>query len=107
MSKIKLSECTKEGQIFLCGGEMISLQYILRMIYRGNKLPLIELCKNDKALNDAISNVVLRIYNDHVYGVDKEEYVLNKLDTIPVEVDITKDNIRKIDEDGYEFEIIK
>jgi hypothetical protein len=107
MKTVKLSECTNEGQIFLYDGDTVGLQYILRMIFRGNDLPKIQLCENDKAFDNAIQNALSQAYNDYINDVDKDLYVLNSLNTIPVEVDITTDDIRQIDKDGYDFEIAK
>jgi hypothetical protein len=107
VKSIKLSECTKEGQIFLYDRETVGLQYILRMIFRGNKLPKIHLCENDKNFDDAISNSLSQMYNDVINGIDKEEYELNNINTIPVVVDISKKDIRQVDEEGYKFKIVK
>lgn len=101
---IKLSECTKEGQVFLYDGETVGLQYILRMIWNGETLPEIRLIQNDKNFDDAVSDVLHQMYMDFQNGVDKEEYELNDLNTTLVEVDITKENINQISE--YTFEIM-
>lgn len=100
---VKLSECTKEGQVFLYGRETVGLQYILRMIWNGETLPEIRLVQNDKSFDDAVSDVLHQMYMDFQNGVDKEEYELNDLNTILVEVDITKDNINQIDEHNFEI----
>lgn len=101
---VKLSECTKEGQVFLYGGETVGLQYILRMIWNGETLPEIRLVQNDKNFDDAVSDVLHQMYMDFQNGVDKKEYELNDLNTNLVEVDITKENIKQIGE--YTFEIV-
>lgn len=101
---IKLSECTKEGQVFLYGGETVGLQYILRMIWNGETLPEIRLVYNDENFSNAVSDVLHQMYQDVQNGVDKEEYELNDLNTNLVEVDITKENIKQISE--YAFEIV-
>lgn len=100
---VKLSECTKEGQVFLYGRETVGLQYILRMIWNGETLPEIRLVYNDENFSNAVSDALHQMYQDVQNGVDKEEYELNNLNTNLIEVDITKDNINQIDE--YNFEI--
>lgn len=101
---VKLSECTKEGQVFLYDGETVVLQYILRMIWNGETLPEIRLVQNDKNFDDAVSDVLHQMYMDFQNGVDKEKYELSDLNTTLVEVDITKENIKQISE--YTFEIV-
>lgn len=100
---IKLSECTKEGQVFLCDGETVGLQYILRMIWNGETLPEIRLVYNDENFSNAVSDVLHQMYEDAQNGVDKEEYELNDLNTNLVEVDITKENINQISECTFEI----
>lgn len=101
---VKLSECTKEGQVFLYSGETVGLQYILRMIWNGETLPEIRLVYNDENFSNAVSDVLHQMYQDVQNGVDKEEYELNDLNTNLVEVDVTKENIKQISE--YTFEIV-
>lgn len=101
---VKLSECTKEGQVFLYGGETVGLQYILRMIWNGETLPEIRLVYNDENFSNAVSDVLHQMYQDVQNGVDKEKYELNDLNTNLVEIDITKENIKQISE--YTFEIV-
>ena len=100
---VKLSECTKEGQVFLYNGETVGLQYILRMIWNGETLPEIRLLQNDKNFDNAVSDVLHQMYEDVQNGVNKEEYKLNDLNTNLIEIDITKENIEQISE--YTFEI--
>ena len=100
-----LSKCTNQGQIFLYDGEIVRLQYILRMIWNEKELPEIKLVENDKNFDDAVLNALKQISEDVMNGIDKEEYSLPNLNTQVVTVDITKDNIKKITD--YEFEIIK
>ena len=99
----KLSECIREGQIFLYGGELVGLQYILRMLWMGETLPEIRLVQNDKNFDDAVSEVLHQMYMDSQNGADKEEYGLNNLNTILVEVDITKENIKQMSESTFEI----
>lgn len=106
MKSVKLSECKNEIRTFLFNKNTVTLQYILRMIWNGKKLPKIELCYDEKAFDAALASSLAEMSNDIMNGVDKEYYELSGLKTIPVEVDITKDNIRQIDDEGYEFEII-
>lgn len=103
MKSIKLSECNEESQIFLYDGETVGLQYILGKIYNGNKLPKIELCENDEAFNNAISNVLKQMETDIKNGVEREEYELNNLKTTPVEIDITKKDIKKINSNIFKI----
>ena len=102
---IKLGEGTKEGQVFLYGGDTVALQYMLTMIWNGRTLPEIRLLRDDKNFEDAISNALQQISNDVRNGVDKGAYVLQGLNTMPVEVDITKADIKRIDK--YNFEVRK
>lgn len=106
MKSIKLSECKNETRTFLYGGKTVGLQYILRMIWNNKKLPKIELCCDEKSFDAALASSLAEMSNDIMNGVNKECYELSGLKTIPVEVDISKDNIRQIDDEGYEFEII-
>lgn len=106
MKSVKLSECKNETKIFLYGGETVGLQYILRMIWNGKKLPKIELCYDEKTFDAALAKSLEEMSNDAMNGVNKEWYELSGLKTVPVEVDITKENIRQLDDEGYEFEII-
>lgn len=106
MKSIKLSECKNETRTFLYGGETVALQYILRMIWNDRKLPKIELCYDEKAFDAVLAKSLSEMSKDSMNDVNKEWYELSGLKTIPVEVDITKDNIIQIDDEGYEFEII-
>ena len=100
---MKLSDCTKEGQIFLFGSDLVGLQYILRMIWNGNELPEIRAVKKDENFDDAVQDVLHQMYADAKNGVRKTEYELKELQTFLIEIDITKDNIRQVGE--YEFDI--
>lgn len=106
MKTFKLSECKNETRTFLYNKNTVTLQYILRMIWNDRKLPKIELCYDEKAFDAALAKSLETMSNDVMNGVNKECYELSGLKTIPIEVDITKDNIRQIDDEGYEFEII-
>lgn len=53
MNSVKLRECTKAGQILLYDGETVGLQYVLKKIFNGGKLPTIKLCSNQEQLDDA------------------------------------------------------
>ena len=64
------------------------------------------MCYDEKAFDAALAKSLETMSNDVMNGVNKECYELSGLKTIPIEVDITKDNIRQIDDEGYEFEII-
>lgn len=99
----KLSECTREGQIFLYDGKLVGLQYILRMLWNGETLPEIRLVLNDKNFDDAVSEVLHQMYMDSQNGADKEEYALNDLNTTLVEVDITRENINQMSESTFEI----
>lgn len=100
---INLSTCTKEGQIFLYGKELVGLQYILRMIWEEQDLPEIRLVKHDDNFSNAVSDVLSMMYTDVQNGTDQEEYILHNLNTVPVAVDITKENITQTGD--YAFEI--
>lgn len=106
MKTIKLSECNKPGQILLYNGETVGLQYVLRQIYNGNKLPEIRLCSNQEQLDNAIEAALMGLFHDVQNGTEKESYSLGSLDTILVEIDIDKKDIKQVDEDGYNFEIV-
>lgn len=99
----KLSECVKADQIFLYNRETVGLQYILKKIFTGEKLLEIRLVEDDKNLDDAISGVLEQIYKDVQNGVVKEDYELNNIHSQVVIVDITKENIKQLDE--YKFAI--
>lgn len=101
---VRLSECTNAGMVFLYGGETVGLQYILRMIFEGDKLPEIRLVANDQDFDDAVSNVLDQMYHDIQAGIEKDNYELNNLNSQPVEIDIIKEDIKQIDD--YEFELL-
>ncbi len=102
---VKLSECTKPDQILLYNEEVVSLQYVLRKIFNNQKLPEIRLCSNQKQLDNAIEKALESVYKDTQQKEDKEYYSLGAIDTIPVEVDITKEDVKQIDKEGYKFVI--
>lgn len=110
MHKVKLSECTKQGLVFLYGGETVALQYILRMIFREMSLPQIHLVADEKQFDKAVSGALSKIYDDikngSDNGIDEKDYSLGKLKTYDVIIDISQSDIKQIDEEGYEFEVI-
>lgn len=106
MKTIKLSECNKEGQIFLYNGETVGLQYILRQIYYGKKLPEIQLCCNQEQLDKSIEDSLMVLSQDLQNGAVKESYSLGKLDTVQVEINVESKDINKVDEDNYIFELL-
>lgn len=101
---VRLSECANAGMVFLYGGETVGLQYILRMVFEGDKLPEIRLVANDQNFDDAVSNVLDQMYHDIQAGIEKDNYELNNLNSQPVEIDIIKEDIKQIDD--YEFELL-
>lgn len=103
VTMINLSECVKEGQVFLYGEELVGMQYILKKIWEGQELPEIRLVKNDENFNDAVSDVLHKMYSDVQDGVEREEYVLTGLNTIPVAVDVLRGDIRQVDAHMFEF----
>lgn len=100
---MKLSECRNEHGTFLYGGETVGLQYILRMIWNEKELPEIQLVKNDENFKNALSNVLAQMSDNVKSGIDKEEYELPNLNTISIEIDITKNDIEKIDDYTYKI----
>lgn len=104
---MKLSECTKPGRILLYDGETVGVQYVLRKIFNGEKLPSIKLCSNQEQLDDAIQAALKSVYQDAQAGIEKESYSLGNLDTVFVDIDIEKKDIRQVDENGYEFELVQ
>jgi hypothetical protein len=104
MNTIKLSEI-KKGQLLLYGQDVVSKEYILRKIYEGEKLPEIFFCSNEQQVNEGVEFALLAMYHDVTSEVDREKYSLGKLDSIPVEIDLTKKDIEKIG--NYQFRIIK
>ena len=104
---IKLSECIRPGHIFLYDGETVGLQYILRQIFNDKKLPEIQLCSNQEQLNKAIETSLSLMMRDVQNGTEKESYSLGILDTILVEIDIEKQDIKKLDDEGYHYKITK
>lgn len=106
MKSIKLSECTKTGQILLYDGETVGLQYVLRKIYNGITLPEIRLCSKQEQVDRAIEASLVALSNDVQNGAEKESYSLGTLDTLLVEIDVEKKDIRQADEGGYSFKIV-
>lgn len=104
---IKLSECNIAGQIFLYDGETVGLQYVLRQIFNGKTLPEIRLCSNQKQVDKAIETSLMAMSHDVQNGIEKDSYSLGALDTLLVEIDIEKKDIKQVDEIGYNFEIVR
>lgn len=100
---MKLSECRNEHSTFLYDEETVGLQYILRMIWNEKELPEIKLVEDDENFKNALSNALKQMSEDVMNGIDKEEYELPNLNTISIEVDITKDDIEKIDDYTYKM----
>ena len=98
---MKLSQCNNGKYVFLYNGEAVGLQYILRMIWNEQELPQIQLVTDDESFHNAVSNVVAQMSNDVMNGIDKEEYELHNLNTIDIEIDITKSDINKMSESIY------
>ena len=102
---VNLSACTKPGQLFTYGDEIVGLQYILCAIWEDKELPEIQLVKNDENFNKAVSDILHQMYVDSKHGVENEEYEMHGLHTVPVIIDITKEDIQPTNE--HKFEIIK
>ena len=98
-----LSKCTNPNQVFLYDGETVALQYILRMIWNDEKLPEIRAVEDDSNFDDAVSNILREMYADIQAGVKREDYELNNINSKVVTVDITKEDIEKIND--YTFKI--
>lgn len=102
MKSIKLSECADTNNTFLYGEETVTIQYILRRIFNGVKIPDIYLCEDDDLFEDSITNMLFQMSNDVSNGIEKDGYSL-KVNTTPVIIDITKDDIKQIS--TYVFKI--
>lgn len=100
---MQLSKCQNNNNLFLYNGELVGLQFILKKIHEGVKLEDIQFVVPDENLNKALSEVVKNISKDVMNGVDKEEYPLSNLTLMPIEVDLSKEDIQMANE--YEYEI--
>lgn len=85
--ELLLSHLTDGRNIFLCDGEPVNIQYILRKIYQGESVHDVRLCEKD-SLNRALNNCVEKMANA---GVDS--VALTGLKTLPVRVNVSKADI--------------
>lgn len=94
---IKLSE-VKPNDILFYNGDLVSVVRVLRDIFQEKEIALIELIIQDDEWDKNVSNALSSLWDELEQGEVSESYPLKNLNTIEVEIDITKDDIEEIDE---------
>lgn len=99
---MKLSK-VRNGDTLLFGDNLVGLPYVLRAIFKGEKLPEIEFLVQDEVWDKNLEASFEQLNAELLQGKVSTAFPLKDINTLSIEIDIQKCEIKEIDEKSCKY----